>query len=189
MSPLVLVGAILGLAAFYVLGPTLGNEFRKARGKRMVTCPETNRPAAVELDAPHVALASAFGHVDLRLSACSRWPERRGCGQECLRQIEAAPGGCLVRNVVAEWYAGKTCALCAHAFGAIQTWGRQLALMSPDGRTTEWGEVRVEDLADVLETHRPVCWNCHVAESFRRQFPSLVIDSPPRTRGSAAHAG
>jgi hypothetical protein len=24
----------------------------------------------------------------LRLSECSRWPERQGCGQECLSQIE-----------------------------------------------------------------------------------------------------
>jgi hypothetical protein len=60
--------------------------------------------------------------------------------------------------------------------------------MSPDGRTMEWGEVRVEDLPEVLRTHRPVCWNCHVAESFRRQYPDLVIDAPPRTGGTAARA-
>jgi hypothetical protein len=188
MNPLILIGAILGLALFYVLGPMLGAELRKARGKRLVTCPETLRPTAVEVDAPHAAMSAALGHPDLRLSSCSRWPERQGCGQDCLRQIEEAPGGCLVRNLLARWYEGKRCAFCTHRFGPIQAWGHQLGLVSPGGRTMEWGEVRVEDLPEVLRTHRPVCWNCHVAESFRREHPELVIDAPPRTAAAIGAA-
>ena len=188
MNPLILIGAILALAVFYVLGPVLGSEFRKVRGKRLVTCPETEKPAAVEVDASHAALSAALGHEELRLSSCSRWPEREGCGQECLQQIEEAPGGCLVRNVLAQWYEGKSCVVCSHTFGPVQDWGHQLALMSPDGKTMEWGEVRVENLPEVLKTHRPVCWNCHVAESFRRQYPNLVVDSPPKTGGHSNRA-
>ncbi len=62
--------------------------WRGYRGKRTVTCPETREPATVEVDAARVA-ASAWGGVpDVRLKDCSRWPERAGCGQDCLSQVE-----------------------------------------------------------------------------------------------------
>ncbi len=31
-------------------------------------------------------------------------------------------------------------------------------------------------LPRVSETHRPLCWNCYFAESFRREFPDLPVD-------------
>ena len=50
------------------------------RGKRLVTCPETQRPAAVEVDAARAALSASTGLEHLELQRCSRWPERAGCG-------------------------------------------------------------------------------------------------------------
>ncbi|MEJ2009068.1 MAG: hypothetical protein P8Z30_13085, partial [Acidobacteriota bacterium] len=74
------------------------------RGKRLVTCPETHRTAAVELDAKQAA-HEAFTHKPkMQLSECTRWPERKDCGQECLREIEMAPSDCLVRNIVIDWF-------------------------------------------------------------------------------------
>jgi hypothetical protein len=35
-------------------------------------------------------------------------------------------------------------------------------------------------VVDVLATHRPVCWNCAVAEGFRRAHPELVTDRQAR---------
>lgn len=62
--------------------------WRGYRGKRTVTCPETKEPAAVEVDAAHVA-ASAWGGVpDVRLKDCSQWPKKADCGQECLAEVE-----------------------------------------------------------------------------------------------------
>ena len=51
-----------------------------------------------------------------------------------------------------------------------------IALLDPDHRTIEWRQLRPEQLPDVFSTHRPVCWNCHVAETFRRLHPELVVD-------------
>lgn len=65
--------------------------YLKFRGTRLVTCPENSEPAAVTIDPKHVFMTGAVGEPDLRLSSCSRWPERQECAQECLRQIEAAP--------------------------------------------------------------------------------------------------
>ena len=61
------------------------------RGTRLVTCPETNQDAVVEVPARSMAMQAILGEPCLRLSECSRWPMRGGCGQDCLRQIEARP--------------------------------------------------------------------------------------------------
>jgi len=51
---------------------------------RAVTCPETHQQVGVTIDARHAAATGLFGTSDFRLSDCTRWPERAGCGQECL---------------------------------------------------------------------------------------------------------
>ena len=50
------------------------------------------------------------------------------------------------------------------------------ALMSPERVTLEWNEIPAEKVPAVLQTHMPVCWDCHIAETFRRRYPGLVVD-------------
>ncbi len=134
-------------------------------GKRVVTCPETGRPAGVELAAFRAALKALFGAPALQLRDCSHWPQRRDCGQACLNEIEAAPDDCLVRTILTKWYTGKTCVCCGQPPGEI-TWTRHKpCLMSPDLRIVEWETLPPEKIPYVLETHKPVCWNCNVAET------------------------
>src|SRR5215469_18497657 len=66
----------------------------KWRGERVVTCPESKQPAAVNVAAGEAALGVFFSEPTLRLKECSRWPERKGCGQDCLQQIEANAQNC-----------------------------------------------------------------------------------------------
>jgi hypothetical protein len=61
------------------------------RGTRLVTCPETRKAAVVEVAARSMGMQAILNEPCLRLSECSRWPMRGGCGQDCLRQIEAHP--------------------------------------------------------------------------------------------------
>jgi hypothetical protein len=154
------------------------SEYVRMRGTRVVACPENELPAAVAVDARHAAFTAAGGHEHLRLEACSRWPERAGCGQECLKQIEAQPADCLVRTQVSRWYADKTCAICGKALGEIEWAAHKPALRAPDGRTLEWADVKPETMFQVMSTHAAVCWDCHVAETFRHQRPDLVLDNP-----------
>ena len=126
------VGAVVVVAAVLLLRRWAAN-YLKFRGARLVTCPETNDYAAVGVDAEHAAFTGAWGRADLRLRECSRWPEREGCGQECLRQIEAAPADCLVRTILTRWYGGKSCALCGRPLGEIQWLEHRPALRSPEG--------------------------------------------------------
>ncbi len=61
------------------------------RGTRLVTCPETQEAAVVELAARSIGMQAILDEPCLRLSECTRWPMRRDCGQNCLAQIEAHP--------------------------------------------------------------------------------------------------
>ncbi len=158
--------------------------YRRFRGTRVITCPETGCAAAVEVDEKHAAATSAVGETELRLSSCSRWPEREGCGQECLSQIEASPEGCLVRNMLVEWYRGSDCAFCRKEIPEIHWSDHKPALRTPEGRTIEWSDVRPEDLPRVLATHERVCWNCHIAQTFRAKFPGLAVERPAQKRAS-----
>jgi len=168
------------LAAYSIFRFT--RSYFRLRGKRLITCPENHRPAAVALDASHAAREAIFGAPHLRLSECSRWPERQGCGQECLKQIEFAPEDCLVRTIVTKWYANRHCAVCSRPIHEVEWMGHKPALSDPKGKIVHWGAVPPEELPEVFSTHRPVCWDCAIAESLRREHPELVTERPWRWR-------
>ena len=118
------VAALVGLGVLLLLGRRLARAFVAYRGTRVVVCPENREMVAVAVDAGHAALSASQGHPDLRLESCTRWPEKAGCGQECLKQIEAQPMDCLVRTQVDRWYADKACVICGKALGAVD-WSSQ----------------------------------------------------------------
>jgi hypothetical protein len=181
MSVAVLIAiAVLALAVgLFIFRAIPGvRAFFDYRGKRLVTCPETHKIEAVDVDAKEAALGAFLSEPTLHLNLCSRWPERQDCGQECLKQIEADPENCLVWNIVSKWYEGKSCVFCHKSFGPLQHLDHAPALLAPDNKTVEWKRIRPQELPDVFATHRPVCWNCHVNETFRRLHPELVTDRP-----------
>ncbi len=172
----VVIALAVGLACYFLA--RFGRSYFKLRGKRLVTCPETHQPAAVSLEAGQGALKAVIGVRHLWLSECSRWPERQGCGQECLKQIELAPEACLVRLIVTNWYAGKPCAVCLRTIDEVEWLGHNPALMDPEGKAIGWEAVAPEKLPEVFSTYRPVCWDCNVAETLRREHPELVTERP-----------
>jgi hypothetical protein len=185
MSATILLAAILlalslGLFVFRAI-PGVRAYFR-FRGKRVITCPETHKPEAVDVAVGEAALGAFLSEPTLRLKQCSRWPERQDCGQECLQQLEVNPENCLVWNIVSKWYAGRKCVFCHKPFGELHHADHAPALLSPANKTVEWKDLRPEQLPEVFSTHRPVCWNCHVAHIFRQMFPELVVDRAPEPR-------
>ena len=150
------------------------------RGTRIVTCPETKEPAIVEVDALHASLTSTVGLPDIRLEECSRWPIKEQCGQECLIDLDVAPGQCLVSGVLMRWYRGKTCVYCGKPFEELHWIDHRPALQAPEGTLVRWSGVSVGNLSTVMETHLPVCWNCYIAHSFLLEHPDLVVYRPWR---------
>ncbi len=84
------VGPIAALGALYVVIPVATDAYRRFRGTKTVTCPDTGTAADVQLDTHHAALSMAFGPPDLKVTRCSRWPERHYCDQGCVKQVEYA---------------------------------------------------------------------------------------------------
>jgi hypothetical protein len=175
-----LITVVLGLVALTAIALWVGALLasRRYRGTMLITCPETTAPEAVVVDWRHAASTGLLGAPELRLADCTRWPERQGCGQMCLQQVEAAPESCLVKGILTHFYEGKACAICERPFGEIHWHDHKPALLDKEKRTLEWSEVPPQTLHEVLETHRPVCWNCHIAQTFRREHADLVTDRP-----------
>ncbi len=157
--------AIPGVRAYFIY-----------RGQRLVTCPETHKPEAVDVAAGEAAVGAFLTEPTLRLIECSRWPERQDCGQDCLQQIEIDPENCLVWNIVAKWYEGRSCVFCHKQIGPLHHVDHAPALLGPDHTTVEWNAFHPQQLPEIFETHRPVCWNCHITETFRRVHPEFVVN-------------
>ena len=171
---LILAVGVIGYRVWRSIG-----SFSKMRGVRLVTCPENKQTVAIEVNAGRAAMQSFAGTPHMRLKDCTRWPEKQDCGQDCLSQVEADPEGCLVWNIVAHWYEGKACVYCGKMFAHINWHEHRPALLSPEKQTVQWTDVPPEKLPEYFATHKPVCWDCHIAESFRREHPEMVTDRAP----------
>lgn len=177
MSAMFVALALLTAAVAAVLVVAFVITYRRYAGKRLVTCPENRQPAAVDVDALHAAAeAIRTGGAELRLNACSRWPAMAGCEQPCVSQIADSPEQSLVRTIVAQWYAGKRCAMCAREIPPIAWHEQAPAVLGPDGVTKEWTEERPEALPAIFKTHQPICFTCHLGESFRHEHPEWVVE-------------
>ncbi|HUJ15965.1 MAG TPA: hypothetical protein VL284_19410 [Thermoanaerobaculia bacterium] len=131
------------------------------RRTRVVTCPETNEPAAVT--------GKTYLH------SCSRWPERAGCDQICIKQIATAPDGCLVKSLVARWYEGKSCVECGRPIGEISWHEAAPALRLFDGTSHEWSDFLPQDLPNLFLLCEPLCWYCNNRDEAMKLRPDLVL--------------
>jgi hypothetical protein len=171
---------LVGLAALVAGGIALFKVWFTWRQKRLITCPENRSPAVVRVDALRAAAGVLAGQGKLTLSECSRWPEKQGCGQECLSQIEKGPGDCLVRTLVARWYEGKACSCCGRPIQDVAWADQRPGLRAPDGRLVAWPDVAPETLPELFKTHAPVCWSCLVVGKVALEHPDGMTVRPPR---------
>ena len=179
------VMSLLLVASFFV------RAYIRYRDSKLIICPGTGEAAMVEVDAVHAALTSIAGAPDIRLRNCWRWPINEDCGQECLMQLDVAPPECLVTGVLRRWYDSRLCSYCGRQFHQIHLTDHKPALKGPEGELIEWHQLPVENIPVALATYSPVCWDCYIAQSFRRDHPELVVDRPwregiPRSGNGAA---
>lgn len=176
---LTFAAVVLGFGAAFAASRAL-RTYRVYRGPRVCACPLDGTPAAVRLRAWYAALTALRGRPSLKVAECSRWAERESrCDQSCVAKIEQAPEEGRPHAILARWYRNKSCALCGHSVSEIHALEHKPCLMGPDGKTLEWHDVPPERLPAALSTHAPVCWNCHIAETFRSEHPELVLERPP----------
>ena len=147
----IVIGVLVLAASLFVLRtvPSVRAYFR-FKGKRLVTCPETHIPEAVNVAAGEAALGVFFNEPTFRLKQCSRWPERQDCGQDCLQQVETDPANCLVWNIVSKWYADKKCVFCHKPIGIPHHVDHAPALLGADLKTKEWKQVEARELPEIF---------------------------------------
>ena len=172
-----------GLALIVVYVVWQVQQFRKYEGKMLVICPETGKPAAVRIGVAQAVWAALRGRRSIELSTCSRWPERADCDQDCLCQIEANPEAHKAWTIAAKWFVGKKCAYCGIEIPPVEHLDRMPALVNLEKKTYKWDEIPPEELPDAFEACKPVCWNCHIAETFIREHPDLVTYRPWKKGG------
>lgn len=188
MTVVYLIIAALIVAAIYFGIRYFVRASQLFAGERVIICPETGKQAMVEINARHAALTSLVGQTDLCLENCSRWPIKQDCGQECLLQFTDASSECLVRSVLEKWYRDKSCAFCEKPFAEVSMVDHKPALLNPEGVTVEWRQIPIQAVSEAMATYLPVCWNCHVAQTFRREHPELVVDRTPIVSPLATHS-
>jgi hypothetical protein len=152
---------------------------KRFRGARVVTCPETGHPAAVTIDLRRAVASGLVGQTPrILLRTCSRWSQRGTCDALCVD--EAAEPASATRAIVDRAIKGRPCAFCGRIIERTAFLDHYPAFLQADHTTVEWPQVAPERLSETARTRPPVCWDCHVAETFRRQFPELVTDRPWR---------
>jgi hypothetical protein len=176
-SMLLVLGVFGTVVVFFVI--TTVHAWWTYRGVHVIQCPETRKPAAVRVDTGHAALTVLTQDAaDVQLASCSRWPERAGCDQACVPQIERDPAETRVETILADVFTGQRCAMCGAIISGVPAIGHKPAFRAPDGRTIPCDQIAPERIDEILATHQLVCWDCDVAETFRREFPDRVIDVP-----------
>ena len=167
--------AFLAIVVAYLVHRMLasGHEVRILFGQKLVSCPETHETVAVKVAVGRAALAAIRGKEHIELCQCTRWPERAGCGQECLEELKADPEEHGVWSIAAHWYDGKDCFYCGRPITPLSHLDHPPGLVGFDGKILELCRIPAEKLPQQFASARPVCWNCSVVESFRQQHPEL----------------
>ena len=158
----VLAGVLLGLGFGLWRAE---RAFLTFRGMRVLACPESRQPAAVELTAWRASLTGIFGRPAPRVRECSRWPERSRCNQVCVQEIRAAPAKSLVETILSNWTRYNVCVSCGAPLAKMRVGSHQPHLMSREMRIFEWKEIPPQDIPRTLRDSEPVCETCLVAET------------------------
>jgi lipopolysaccharide/colanic/teichoic acid biosynthesis glycosyltransferase len=80
MSVLVAISII----AFFIA--RMGWSFYRLRGRHEVVCPDNRKSAIIRFRATHGAVTSALNDPEIKVRKCSRWPEKSGCDEACVRR-------------------------------------------------------------------------------------------------------
>jgi hypothetical protein len=172
---LVAVGALIFVALALAWQEPL-RAILRYRGVRLVTCPETKRPAAVGIDVGTAAITALVEGVPrVRLAACSRWPDPFPCDQACLVEVARNGRAATVVAIARRWFGGHRCAFSGRSTATAGS-GHEPAIIGVDGVIRQWSAISPEQLPDLFASRAAVCWDCHIAETFRRAHPELVVD-------------
>ena len=86
--PFLVIFALVVLGVVYLLVPAIASVFFSYRRPRSFRCPEIKTVATVGIAAWRAALTQFRGAPRLRATQCPLWPQRGGCSQGCLTEVQ-----------------------------------------------------------------------------------------------------
>jgi hypothetical protein len=134
---------------------------------RSLTCPETRSGVRVRVDIPHRLRTLLRGQEELRLTACSRWPDGQPCGEECLLQIDLKPE--ILDRALRAWTEGRGCALCHRPLGEVDWRMGHFSALDEKGNWISTAAMPLKNLPMALDRYRPVCWACNLSQCLQRE--------------------
>ena len=83
-NPLTLIALIILAGLVYNTTPYLRHVYNRYHRRRVVTCPETQGLAEVQIRAGWAAATAILAKPALRVKSCTLWPGKKGCTQGCI---------------------------------------------------------------------------------------------------------
>lgn len=75
------------------------------------------------------------------------------------------------------FFAGKHCAACSRPIPPVHAGAMHPGLLNANTHDAiAWEDIPAANLSTTLESHVTICSSCLTAETFRRQYPELVVD-------------
>jgi hypothetical protein len=72
---------------------------------------------------------------------------------------------------------GKPCGDCGRPIAVVHAGDIRPGLLNPQTHeATGWADIVPANLPAMFESHVPICANCLVSHTFRREYPDLVVD-------------
>ena len=75
------------------------------------------------------------------------------------------------------FFGGKQCAACSRPIPPVHAGEPHPGLLNTDTyEAIAWEDIPAANLSATLESHVTICSSCVTVETFRRQYPELVVD-------------
>lgn len=75
-----------------------------------------------------------------------------------------------------QFFGGKECAACSRPIPPVHAGELHPGLLNATTHDAiAWEDIPAADLSATLESHLTICSSCLTAETFRRQYPELVV--------------
>jgi hypothetical protein len=75
------------------------------------------------------------------------------------------------------FFEGKACAACGRSIQPMHAGDLRPGLLNPaTHEAMAWNDIPPANLSTTLASHAPICSNCLLLETFRRQHPELIVD-------------
>lgn len=89
MRSVIVMGVVWMMATGYLFLAVISDRYRRLRKPAAVSCPETGRPAEIEMGRRQALMGAVLGSQPYRVDGCTNWPRAAQCNQACLGSFAA----------------------------------------------------------------------------------------------------